>query len=92
MARKYLLIPIQLLFDPICFLVTVYSSFVYTILYVTFSAFPIVYVEVSSKRRQHYNSHTVDENKSNDAGTPLWAHCRNSAHSSAAPAAVASTS
>jgi hypothetical protein len=52
LAHKYLLVSVKLLFDPICFLMTMYNSFVYTILYVTFSAFPIVYTEVSKHRRQ----------------------------------------
>ena len=49
LAHKYLLVPIQLLLNPICFLMTMYNSFVYTILYVAFRAFPIVYIEVSKQ-------------------------------------------
>lgn len=47
LARKYLIVPLQLTINPICFLMGLYASFVYGILYLTFSAFPIVFIEVS---------------------------------------------
>ncbi|OAX82965.1 hypothetical protein ACJ72_02683 [Emergomyces africanus] len=46
MANKYLIVPFQLLCTPICFLVAAYASFVYGILYLSLSSFPIAFVEV----------------------------------------------
>ncbi|OJD18844.1 hypothetical protein AJ78_01177 [Emergomyces pasteurianus Ep9510] len=46
MANKYLIVPFQLLGTPICFLVAAYASFVYGILYLSLSSFPIAFVEV----------------------------------------------
>ncbi|EKG14026.1 Major facilitator superfamily [Macrophomina phaseolina MS6] len=46
LSRKYLVRPFQLLFTPICFLVALYASFVYGILYAQLAAFPIVFQEV----------------------------------------------
>lgn len=46
MAHKYLVRPFQLLTTPICFLVALYASFVYGILYATLGAFPIEFQEV----------------------------------------------
>ncbi|EPX75393.1 spermidine family transporter [Schizosaccharomyces octosporus yFS286] len=44
--KNYLLIPIKLLFtEPIVFLVTLYSSFVYGILYLLLEAYPIIFSE-----------------------------------------------
>ena len=45
-AIKYLVRPLQLLCTPICFLVALYASFVYGILYANLSAFPIAYQEI----------------------------------------------
>lgn len=45
LSEKYLVRPFQLLFTPICFLVALYASFVYGILYATLSAFPIEFEE-----------------------------------------------
>lgn len=45
MANKYLVRPFQLLATPICFWIAVYASFVYGILYLSLSAFPIVFQE-----------------------------------------------
>ncbi|KAJ9636862.1 hypothetical protein H2201_006482 [Coniosporium apollinis] len=41
LARKYLVRPFQLLFTPVCFLVALYASFVYGILYASPASFPI---------------------------------------------------
>lgn len=46
LGRKYLLRPFQILVNPICFLVAIYASFVYGILYANLSSFPIAYQEV----------------------------------------------
>ena len=45
MANKYLVRPFQLLMTPICFLVALYASFCYGILYATLGAFPVVFEE-----------------------------------------------
>jgi MFS family permease len=46
LGNKYLIRPFQLLATPICFLVALYASFVYGILYLSLAAFPIVFQEV----------------------------------------------
>lgn len=45
-ANKYLVRPFKLLATPICFLVALYASFVYGIIYLCLAAFPIVFQEV----------------------------------------------
>jgi len=45
LGNKYLIRPFQLLVTPICFLVALYASFVYGILYATLGAFPVVFQE-----------------------------------------------
>ncbi|KAJ5799425.1 uncharacterized protein N7518_001493 [Penicillium psychrosexuale] len=45
-CNKYLVRPFQLLATPICFLVALYASFVYGILYLSLAAFPIVFQEI----------------------------------------------
>jgi hypothetical protein len=45
LLHKYLIRPFQMLFTPICFLVALYASFVYGILYANLAAFPIVFEE-----------------------------------------------
>ena len=42
---KYLIRPFQLLTTPICFLVAIYASFVYGILYASLAAFPVIFEE-----------------------------------------------
>ncbi|KAJ5249014.1 major facilitator superfamily domain-containing protein [Penicillium chermesinum] len=46
LGNKYLIRPFQLLATPICFLVALYASFVYGILYLSLAAFPIVFQQV----------------------------------------------
>ncbi|KAK0761547.1 hypothetical protein N5P37_006500 [Trichoderma harzianum] len=46
LARKFLIRPIRILSTPICFLVTLYASFVYGILYMQLGAIPIIFGEV----------------------------------------------
>ncbi|KAF2760610.1 MFS multidrug transporter [Pseudovirgaria hyperparasitica] len=46
LAQKYLVRPFQLLTTPICFLVALYASFVYGILYANLGAFPYVFEEL----------------------------------------------
>ncbi|EEH07945.1 polyamine transporter 1 [Histoplasma capsulatum G186AR] len=46
MVNKYLVVPFQLLGTPICFLIAMYASFVYGILYLSLSSFPIAFIEV----------------------------------------------
>ncbi|PNY22478.1 MFS-type transporter [Tolypocladium capitatum] len=46
LARKFLLRPIQLLLTPICFLVALYASFCFGILYMQLGAIPIVFGEL----------------------------------------------
>ncbi|KAL2177407.1 major facilitator superfamily domain-containing protein [Thermothelomyces heterothallicus CBS 202.75] len=46
LARKFLVRPIQLLRTPICFLVALYASFCYGILYMQLGSIPIVFGEV----------------------------------------------
>lgn len=46
LAHKYMVRPWQLLCTPICFLMALYASFVYGILYLSLSSFPIVFEEV----------------------------------------------
>lgn len=45
LANKYLIRPFQLLATPICFLVALYASFVYGILYASLAAFPVIFQE-----------------------------------------------
>jgi MFS family permease len=45
LARKYLVRPLQMLTTPICFLVALYASFAYGILYAQLTAFPIEFQE-----------------------------------------------
>jgi len=45
MARKFLVRPIQLLMTPICFLVALYASFCYGILYMQLGGIPIIFGE-----------------------------------------------
>ncbi|KAM4055868.1 major facilitator superfamily protein [Hirsutella rhossiliensis] len=46
LARKFLLRPVELLCTPICFLVALYASFCYGILYMQLGAIPIVFGEL----------------------------------------------
>ncbi len=46
LARKFLLRPIQLLCTPVCFLVALYASFCYGILYMQLGSIPIIFGEV----------------------------------------------
>ncbi|KAH9903957.1 polyamine transporter 1 [Xylariomycetidae sp. FL2044] len=46
LARKFLVRPIQLLTTPICFLVALYASFCYGILYMQLGAVPIIFHEI----------------------------------------------
>ncbi|KAK3313105.1 major facilitator superfamily domain-containing protein [Apodospora peruviana] len=46
LAKKFLLRPVQLLCTPICFLVALYASFCYGILYMQLGAIPIIFREV----------------------------------------------
>jgi len=46
LAKKFLLRPVQLLCTPICFLVALYASFCYGILYMQLGAIPIIFGEV----------------------------------------------
>lgn len=45
MAKKFLVRPIQLLMTPICFLVALYASFCYGILYMQLGGIPIIFGE-----------------------------------------------
>ncbi|OAQ77788.1 MFS multidrug transporter [Purpureocillium lilacinum] len=45
LARKFLVRPVQLLLTPICFLVALYASFCYGILYMQLGAIPIIFGE-----------------------------------------------
>lgn len=46
LASKYLIRPFQLLLTPICFLIALYASFVYGILYLSLASFPIEFQEL----------------------------------------------
>lgn len=46
LARKFLVRPMQLLCTPICFLVALYASFCYGILYMQLGAVPIIFAEI----------------------------------------------
>ncbi|CAJ2512845.1 Uu.00g009640.m01.CDS01 [Anthostomella pinea] len=46
LAKKFLVRPVQLLCTPICFLVALYASFCYGILYMQLGAVPIIFHEV----------------------------------------------
>ncbi|KAK0713263.1 major facilitator superfamily domain-containing protein [Lasiosphaeria miniovina] len=46
LAHKFLLRPVQLLCTPICFLVALYASFCYGILYMQLGAVPIIFGEI----------------------------------------------
>jgi hypothetical protein len=46
LAHKFLLRPIQLLCTPICFLMALYASFVYGLLYMQLGAIPIIFGEI----------------------------------------------
>lgn len=46
LVKKHLLIPLKLLFlEPIVFLITIYTAFIYGILYLFLEAYPIVFAE-----------------------------------------------
>ena len=51
-GNKYLIRPFQLLMTPICFLVALYASFVYGILFATLGAFPVVFQEVGTRSQE----------------------------------------
>ena len=55
LTTKYLVVPFQLTVNPICFLMGLYASFVYAILYLTFSSFPIEFIEVCGDSNKHTN-------------------------------------
>ncbi|KAK4101221.1 MFS general substrate transporter [Parathielavia hyrcaniae] len=46
LARKFLVRPVQLLCTPICFLVALYASFCYGILYMQLGSIPIIFGEI----------------------------------------------
>ncbi|KAF2001596.1 MSF membrane transporter [Amniculicola lignicola CBS 123094] len=46
LAHKFLFRPVQLLFTPICFLVALYASFCYGILYMQLGGIPIIFGEL----------------------------------------------
>ncbi|CAK7212877.1 hypothetical protein SEUCBS140593_001656 [Sporothrix eucalyptigena] len=46
LARKFLVRPLQLITTPICFLVALYASFCYGILYMQLGAIPIIFGEI----------------------------------------------
>ncbi|KAF7677816.1 msf membrane transporter [Alternaria burnsii] len=46
LSKKFLLRPIQLLMTPICFLVALYASFCYGILYMQLGGIPIIFGEI----------------------------------------------
>lgn len=46
LAKKFLVRPIQLLMTPICFLVALYASFCYGILYMQLGGIPIIFGEI----------------------------------------------
>ncbi|CAK7271315.1 hypothetical protein SEPCBS119000_004537 [Sporothrix epigloea] len=46
LARKFLVRPLQLIATPICFLVALYASFCYGILYMQLGAIPIIFGEI----------------------------------------------
>ncbi|KAF4984058.1 hypothetical protein FZEAL_671 [Fusarium zealandicum] len=46
LAQKFLIRPVQLLLTPICFLVALYASFCYGILYMQLGAIPIIFREM----------------------------------------------
>jgi MFS family permease len=46
LARKFLVRPVQMLCTPICFLVALYASFCYGILYMQLGSIPIIFGEV----------------------------------------------
>ncbi|KAF2684156.1 MFS general substrate transporter [Lentithecium fluviatile CBS 122367] len=50
LARKYLIVPFEMLVDPIAFFINLYASFVYAIIYLTIPAFPVEFVQV-----RHWN-------------------------------------
>ncbi|KAF1847675.1 MSF membrane transporter [Cucurbitaria berberidis CBS 394.84] len=45
LSKKFLIRPIQLLFTPICFLIALYASFCYGILYMQLGGIPIIFHE-----------------------------------------------
>lgn len=46
MSRKYLIVPFEMLVDPIAFFVNLYSAFVYAIIYLTIPAFTFEFQEI----------------------------------------------
>jgi len=48
MARKYLMVPLDMLIDPIAFFINLYSAFCYAIIYLAVTAFPYEFQGVSS--------------------------------------------
>ena len=45
MARRYLIVPVEMLMDPICFFINLYAAFVYAIIYLAITSFPIEFQE-----------------------------------------------
>ena len=46
LAQKYLVRPVQMLFTPICFLISLYAAFVYGISYANLARFSTAFKEV----------------------------------------------
>ncbi|OKL55930.1 hypothetical protein UA08_08914 [Talaromyces atroroseus] len=44
--KKYMVVPLEMLVDPICFFINLYAAFVYAIIYLTIPVFPIEFQEV----------------------------------------------
>ncbi|KAI4745772.1 MFS general substrate transporter [Aureobasidium sp. EXF-12298] len=46
MSRRYLIVPLEMLVDPIAFFINLYAAFVYAIIYLAITSFPIEFQEV----------------------------------------------
>ncbi|KAF2724079.1 MFS general substrate transporter [Polychaeton citri CBS 116435] len=44
-AQKYLIVPLEMLVDPICFFINLYAAFVYAMIYLAITSFPIEFEE-----------------------------------------------
>ncbi|KAJ4298241.1 hypothetical protein N0V90_006140 [Kalmusia sp. IMI 367209] len=51
MSQKYLVVPIEMLVDPICFFINLYAAFCYAIIYLGIATFPIEFQQI-----RHWNA------------------------------------
>ncbi len=52
MARKYLLVPLEMLVDPIAFFINLYAAFCYAIIYLAITSFPFEFQMVMCPNKE----------------------------------------